>query len=149
MKIKLSVSEEKYAKIRDELLEAGIEIEEDADYELIERNQHPAHLSVQNEDGERMHIKTEDIIFIESFGHLIEVHTAEAVYKTTDRLYQLISTLDPEKFLRVSNSVIIAKKQIRHIKPSFSMKFVLLMSDGSQVDVTRSYYGSFKEAMGI
>lgn len=29
------------------------------------------------------------------------------------------------------------------------MKFILTMEDGKKVDVTRSYYYSFKEAFGI
>ena len=29
------------------------------------------------------------------------------------------------------------------------MKFVLVMADGARVDVTRTYYNSFKEFFGI
>ena len=57
--------------------------------------------------------------------------------------------LDPEKLLRVSNSVIVAREKIRKISPSLSMKFVLTMSDGRGAVVTRSYYYIFREAMGI
>lgn len=149
MKIKLSVSEECYERIRDELTAAGFEIDDDAEFVLAQRGRFKDYLPVLNGNGERVHVNMDDIIFIESFGHSVEVHTTGNVYKTTDRLYQLTAALDPEKFLRVSNSVIIAKGKIKHMKPTFSMKFVLLMSDGSYVDVTRSYYSSFKESMGL
>jgi len=149
LKIKLSVGTENYEKVKAELLAAGFEIDEDADYLLTERGARSAHLSVLNEKGERIHIKTEDIIFLESFGHSVEVHTEGHEYKSTEPLYQLASVLDAEIFLRVSNSVIISKRKIKQIRPSLSMKFVLLMTDGNLVDVTRGYYKSFKEAMGI
>ena len=50
---------------------------------------------------------------------------------------------------RISNSVIINRRHLKEIIPSFSMKFRLRMSDGSIVEVTRSYYSSFKEAFRI
>ena len=57
--------------------------------------------------------------------------------------------LDPKQFIRVSNSVIINRNMIREIRPTFSQKFILTMKDGSRADVTRSYYNSFKRAIGI
>ena len=54
-----------------------------------------------------------------------------------------------EKFLRVSNSVIVARAAIVRISPALSMKFTLTLSDKRRVDVTRSYYYTFKEYMGI
>ena len=57
--------------------------------------------------------------------------------------------LDNTKFIRVSNCAIIARLHVKRIKPSISMKFILTMSDGSLVDVTRSYYSSFKDFFGI
>ena len=86
---------------------------------------------------------------IESYGHTVEVVTSEETYLTSDRLYQLVNALDPEKFIRVSNSVIISKRKIKQIRPSLSMKFVLTMENDRKIDVTRSYYTNFKEAFNI
>lgn len=149
LKIKLSVSDEAFAEIQELLESAGFEIDDDAEFILSQRNRFSGHMAVVDERGERLHIKTEDIIFIESFGHSLEIHTAEGIFKSNDALYQVLASLDPNQFLRVSNSVIIAKGKIKHIKPSISMKFILTMSNGSLVDVTRSYYQSFKKAIGI
>ena len=64
-------------------------------------------------------------------------------------MYELESLLDPNKFLRVSKSVIIARKHVKKIRPSLSMKYILTMSDGTLVDVTRSYYSDFRRFFGI
>ena len=64
-------------------------------------------------------------------------------------MYQLESLLDPREFLRVSKSVIISRKHVRKIRPSLSMKFILTMSDGTLVDVTRTYYSDFRRFFGI
>jgi len=91
----------------------------------------------------------EDIVYIESFGHAVEVQTPEKRYQATDRLYRIFSLLDPAKFLRISNSVIIAGNKVKRITPTLSSKFILTMINGKTVDVTRSYYYIFKEYFGI
>ena len=151
MKIKLAVSEENYKKIADELTASGIEIDDSAELVLTEQGKYVSHLAVRKTDAEgaRLHIDVESIIAIEAFGHTIEVRTKDAVYQSTDRLYQLQAILDPKQFIRISNSVIINRSQIKHISPTFSQKFILTMKDGSRADVTRSYYSSFKRVIGI
>jgi len=150
IRIKLLVSEARYDEIERELVSKGFVIDEDADLILTEKDLFVNHLIVRtNHDNERIRISTDEIIVVESFGHDIAIHTAQGQFKTSERLYQLERLLNPEHFLRVSNSVIIAKSKIKRINPTLSSKFVLTMSNGQNVDVTRSYYGIFKDRLGI
>jgi two-component system response regulator LytT len=89
------------------------------------------------------------VIFIEAFGKDIEIHTAEGTFLAEERMYRLEETLDPKEFLRVSKSVIIAKKHVKKIRPTLSMKYVLTMTGGTLVDGTRSYYSEFRRFFGI
>ena len=43
----------------------------------------------------------------------------------------------------------IAKSSVKKIRPALTMKFVLTLSDGSLVDVTRSYYTNFRRFFNI
>ena len=150
MKIKLAISDESYEEVKEFLLSKGIEVDDEADFELIQRDKYAGHMTVRNtKTAEKVHISVDEIILIESYGHTVEVVTSEGTYVTSDRLYQLVNTLDPDKFIRVSNSVIISKRKIKQIRPSLSMKFVLTMENDRKIDVTRSYYNSFKEAFNI
>ena len=150
MKIKLAISDESYEEVKEFLLSKGIEIDDEADFELIQRDKYAGHMTVRNtKTAEKVHISVNDVILIESYGHTVEVVTSEGTYVTSDRLYQLANILDPDKFIRVSNSVIISKRKIKQIRPSLSMKFVLTMENDRKIDVTRSYYNSFKEAFNI
>lgn len=149
MKIKLLLNNDKYDLISKQLSSLGIEIDDDAEFILMERNSFISHLSLKDNDGHKINIHIDDIIFIESYSHDIDVHTVDGCYKSTERLYQLCNILDPQKFLRISNSVIIARNHVKKIRPALSMKFVLTMSDGTLVDVTRSYYNIFKDFFNI
>lgn len=150
LKIKLAISDESYEKVERILIEKGIEIDDNATFVLTECEKFISHLSVRNPlTNEKFFISTDEIVFIESFGHVVEVHTDNNIFQTTEPLYQLCYVLDRKIFIRISNSVIISRKRVSKIQPSFSQKFVLYLTDGSKVAVTRSYYHSFREFFNI
>ena len=149
MKVKLLINENRIAEITSKLNELGIEIDDEAEFVLTERNKFISHLPVRDQKGDRCNVPVEDIIYIESYSHNVDIHTMGNCYKSTEALYQILSMLNPEEFLRISNSVIISRKHVKKIKPALSMKFVLTLTDGTLVDVTRSYYGMFKEFFNI
>ena len=149
MKVTLRVSKARTDEITQELLNHGIEIDEKADLILSEKETTLDYLPVRNAKGEKVMIVCSDIIFIESYGHDVYVHTRDGKYDSQDRLYQLEQNLDSKAFIRVSNSAIISRRYLKKIRPSLSMKFVLTMADGTLIDVTRSYYNAFKQFMNI
>ena len=150
MKVKLVVSQERYEKIKETLLEHGIEIDDDAELVLSENNRFLDNLIVKDiKNNVRVILSVEDIVYIEAFGHNVEVHTIDQTYQSTDRLYKIVNQLNPDKFLRISNSVVIQKDKVMSISSTLSMKFILTMINGNKVDVTRSYYYIFKDSFGI
>lgn len=150
MKIKLDVSEEHYEDVKAILTGCGIEIDDDADFVLSENSKYPDRLLVKDSvSNERLVLPVEDIVLIETFRHTVEVNTQDKTFQALDRLYKVLNLLDPEKFLCISNSVVIAKDKVKSISPTLSMKFILTMTNGKKVDVTRSYYYIFKEYFDI
>ena len=149
MKIRISVSEEKHDAVKEYLEAHGIEISDESEFVLSEYARYPAFLNVRNDKKEKICLSTDEIVFIEAFGKDIEIHTERETYLAQDRMYQLEFLLDPKKFLRISKSVIISKNHVKKIRPSLSMKYILTMTDGTLVDVTRSYYTDFRNSFGI
>jgi len=149
MKFRISVSPQDKDRVKKYLEEHGVEISDEAAYVITDSFSEPAFLSVRSEAGEHLKISPGEVIYIEAFGKDIEVHAEKQTYYALDRIYQLEETLDKKEFLRVSKSVIISRKHVRKIRPSLSMKFVLTMSDGTLVDVTRSYYSEFRRFFNI
>ncbi len=149
MKIRLSVSEENYDAVKAYLEERGIEVGEDSEYVITEFSRYPDFLPARDGRKERVRLSTDEVVFIEAFGKDVEIHTPRETYYAQDRMYQLEFLLDPKEFLRVSKSVIISRRHVKKIRPSLSMKYVLTMSDGTLVDVTRSYYADFRRFFNI
>lgn len=148
MKIRLLVSDEHYDSIAAELIKKGIEIDDDAELVLSEKNVVVSHLIARRND-EIYRLETADISHIESFAHDIVAYCGNDEYRLSETLKRLEEILDPKEFIRVSNSVIVSLHHIKSIRPALSQKFTLTMKNGAKVDVTRTYYYIFKEFMGI
>lgn len=144
LKIKLLLSEKRYASVAKELIDSGHVIDDEAELLLTERQNHPDHLMAKDA-GTHVRLALSQVTFIESLGHDIVAHSDGKSYRLSERLVRLQTILNPADFLRVSNSAIVNVHHIRTIKPALSAKFLLTLSDGATVDVTRSYYYSFKE----
>jgi len=149
MKIRISVSEEKYDLVKEYLAGHGVEVGEDGEYVITEASRYPAFLIVRDDKRERLRLSVDEVIYVEAFGKEIEIHAQQGTYYALDRMYQLEELLDPQEFLRISKSVIISKKHVKKIRASLSMKYVLTLSNGTLVDVTRSYYGDFRKFFNI
>ena len=134
--------------MRKSLEDLGIRDDMDSDY-VIRRQGTNVRFLAGKKDDQQFFIDVADIIYIESMGHDILLHTREMTYTSSERLKNLETILDPDKYLRVSNSVIVNIKQVKRIESSLMQKFILHMTNGSKVDVTRSYYYIFRDRLGI
>lgn len=59
-------------------------------------------------------ITLEEILFLETAGQMVAVHTSDDIYTTRQKMYELEELL-PGRFMRVSKSTIINTRMIRSI----------------------------------
>lgn len=147
MQVKLRVTHFHEKEIIQELQERNIEICEDSTLVLFEEVEEDRILC--KIEDETVIVSLRDIIYIESLGHNVFIHLDKEQYKTRKRLYQLERELPENQFIRISNSVIIARNAIQKIRPALSCKYILTLKNGDRVDVTRTYYYKFKEYFKI
>lgn len=148
MVLKLRLSNKTKQEISNDLVAMGISVNENASLILTEENYNSGELYCKH-DSERITVLFEEIVYIESIGKTVYVHTNSAVYTVNKRLYELEKQLPSDMFLRISNSVIIARKSIKRVKPTIGQKFYLTLKNDDKVDVTRTFYYKFKEYYGI
>lgn len=148
IKIRLMVSPERYAELAEALKSRGIEPDDSAELILTEKSAYPAYI-IGKRGEELFRLPVGEISHIESFAHEVVAHTAEGDLRLGDRLVRIEQLLDPAEFVRISKSVIVSLSHVKSIRPALTQKFILTMKDGSRVDVTRSYYYIFREAIGL
>ena len=147
MKIKVEIDES--------LQEAEVVIRCSAITDEIQQLQNV--ISNENLSGQRFvlykndteyYVALQDILFFETEGAIINVHTRDQVYETKYRLYELEEIL-PGYFLRVSKSTIANTKEIYSLsKSNLSTTSVAEFSNShKQVFVSRHYSKLLKECL--
>lgn len=113
MRVKLRVTHFHEKEIIRELQEKNIEICEDSSLVLYEELAEDRILCKRGD--ETIIVPLKDIIYIESLGHNVFLHLDNEQYRISKRLYQLESELPENQFIRISNSVIIARDAIKKL----------------------------------
>lgn len=85
-------------------------------------------LQVSKGDAD-FYIELHEIIFLETTNNLVAVHTADQIYESKERLYELENIL-PGSFMRVSKSTIINTDKVRAIHKN--------ITGASEVEFVRS-----------
>lgn len=91
-------------------------------------------------------INIEDILYVESFGKEITIHSEKGEYLSDLNLYE-IQKLSPV-FIRINKSTVVNKSKVKRIRPELNMKYGIYLKE-RWLDVNRTYYYLFEEEMGI
>ena len=90
--------------------------------------------------GKPISLPTDEILYLESQGHTICIHTAVEIISIYRRLDDIVRLL-PDNFYRCHKSYLVNLRQIRRIQQPD-----LLLKSGHKVPVSRSRYAETKEA---
>ena len=90
-----------------------------------------------------------DILFFETEGTIVQVHTRDEIYETKQRLYELEEKLRHTDLMRVSKSVILNTGLLRSVRPLLNGKFEATLQNGERVLISRHYLAAFRERFGV
>ncbi|MCQ2537921.1 MAG: LytTR family transcriptional regulator [Lachnospiraceae bacterium] len=91
-------------------------------------------------------LQADDIIFFETDERTVNAHTADNVYQTKYKLYEL-EKMFPMKFMRVSKSAIVNIGKIYSITKGLSNCFIQFAGSVKQLYVSRMYYKPLRDRM--
>jgi two-component system LytT family response regulator len=92
-------------------------------------------------DGARVHvIASEKIDYIEAQDDYVQIHTEGKAYLKNQRLSELESQLDADKFLRIHRSYLLNIDCISRIEQAGKDSHVAVLKDGSKLPISRSGY---------
>lgn len=136
---KQHVFKERTRDLNDRVLAALNEIKNKPEY--LER-------LVIRTNGHIFFIKTEEIDWLEAEGNYVRLHSGKESYLLRDAISSLENQLDPKKFLRIHRSAIVNINRIQELQPWFHGEYRVILQDGVQLTLSRSYRDKLNELVG-
>lgn len=96
-------------------------------------------ISVKSE-GHTTLVLTEEIDWINSAGHYLELHAGEEKHLIREQLSRIEAKLDPEKFVRIHRSIIVNLDSIKSLHPLFNGDHVVVLKNGQRINSSRTYH---------
>lgn len=95
----------------------------------------------------RYYVPMEQVLFFETEGRLVQAHTADRLYVTEYKLYQLEESL-PAAFMRISKSTIVNLDHVYSITRNLTASSVIeFYGTVKKVYVSRNYYKVLTERL--
>ncbi len=92
-------------------------------------------------------IRCDDIIWLEADGDYTSIHLAETQHLCGKRLGELDELLDPERFVRVHRSAIIAVEKLQELDSDAYGGFTAIMENEERIKVSRGYADRIKNSI--
>lgn len=93
-------------------------------------------------------VNTEDLVWIESADQYVMLHTAQGEFLMREAMSNLERRLDPQRFLRIHRSAIVALDQVRSLERLGSGVGRVQLLSGLWLPVARSRMASLKTRLG-
>ena len=108
----------------------------------------PSAERIEVRDGERVRfVPTADVAWAEAKGPHVLLHTKQGVFEIRDTLARLEASLDTRRFVRIHRSFIVNVGQIKELQPWFGGDAVLILKNGQQLKVSRTYRAQLKQRL--
>ena len=103
---------------------------------------------IVKQSGRVFFLKSEQIDWVEAAGDYVALHVGSKKYMLHQTLRSFEERLDPTRFLRIHRSSIVNVDRIRELQPHFNGEYVVLMEDGTELKLTRTYRSNLRPFLG-
>lgn len=98
--------------------------------------------------GRVFFVRTDEIDWIEAAGNYVRLHMKDQSHLFRETMNQMESRLDPQRFFRIHRSRIVNTERIKELQPWFNGEYVVLLQNGAQLRLSRSYREKLEERLG-
>jgi two-component system, LytTR family, response regulator len=100
-------------------------------------------------DGGRvLFLRVEEIDWIEAAGVYVQIHIAGKTWLHRISLGELEAKLGARQFLRIHRSTIVNSQRIRELHPHSHGDFLVVLHDGTELKLSRSYRQKVEASLG-
>jgi len=83
-------------------------------------------------------LKVSEIDWIEADGNYAKLHVGPKSHLLREKMQELESQLDPERFVRIHRSIIVNLDRIKEMYPHFNGDYIIVLNDGTRLKLSRS-----------
>lgn len=105
-----------------------------------------ARIAIKEEEGITF-VSVSDILWIEAANKYVVIHTPQAKHIARQTVQSLAQELDPAQFVRVHRSILVRKSAVRGLHPLFHGDYVLRLTNGTELTLSRTFRDAFFAAM--
>ncbi len=102
------------------------------------RHRYVDRLTVKH-DGRVFFVKATDVDWFEAAGNYVRIHAGKSSHLIRETMQRVESQLDPSLFVRIHRAVIVNLDRIRELQPWFAGDYVVILRDGRQLKLSRTY----------
>jgi two-component system LytT family response regulator len=114
---------------------------------LAAEGRHLARLAVHDRDSIRV-LDAGEVDWIGIEDEQVMVHVGEGTYPIRRTLAELEARLDPERFFRAHRSAIVNLDRVQEVIPWFKGSYVLRLTTGAEVDLSRARARALRKMLG-
>ena len=104
---------------------------------------------VGERDGATYRLDVDDVCYAETVDGKTFLYTADAVYPTPLKLYELEERLAGTEFVRASKQMLVNFDHVASIRPALNARLQLMLDNGEAVIVSRQYAPVIKRKLGL
>jgi two-component system LytT family response regulator len=93
-------------------------------------------------------LRVDEIDWIEAAGNYLKLHVGPESHLLRETMGNLEARLDPDKFIRIHRSTIVNIERIQELQPWFHGDYVVVLRDGTQLTLSRSYRQKLQDLFG-
>ncbi|HJW95449.1 MAG TPA: LytTR family DNA-binding domain-containing protein [Thermoanaerobaculia bacterium] len=99
--------------------------------------------------GRVLLLRVREITYIEAAGNYARVHIGKESHLVRQTLAALEEKLDPKHFVRIHRSTIVNIDAIRELQPWFGGDSVIVLNDGTELTMSRTYRDRVAPRLGL
>lgn len=115
--------------------------------EFRHRNQEPARFAIKT-PGRLFFVRQEDIDWMEAADNYVNLHVGTETHLIRETMNALEQRLDSHRFLRIHRSTIVNADRIKELRPWFHGEYVVLLKDGTELTLSRTYREKILSLLG-
>lgn len=98
--------------------------------------------------GKVVFLRLADIDWVESADNYVKLHVGNEAHLLRETMNSLEQKLPPDRFMRISRSALVNVERIKELHPMFHGEYVVVLTNGTRVNLTRSYRDKL-ELLGV